>query len=105
MRGLSFPDITSFDLLGRVGPDLTNYILSQFPKACLTGDHVAIAIPEADYMAGIDACKHNLHGRIMLPKGSSPLSIDGLKSKLSALWKSIGKWGLTSLGTSGKKPF
>jgi hypothetical protein len=72
--------------------------LSQFPKACLKGDHVAIAIPEADYMAGIDACKHNLHGRIMLPKGSSPLSIDGLKSKLSALWKSIGKWGLTSLG-------
>ncbi|MCI92375.1 hypothetical protein A2U01_0113671, partial [Trifolium medium] len=33
----------------------------------------------------------------MLPKGSPPLSIEGLKSKLSALWKSIGKWGLTSL--------
>jgi hypothetical protein len=72
--------------------------LSQFPKPCLKGDHVAIAIPETDYLAGIDACKHNLHGRIMLPKGSSPLSIDGLRSKLSVLWKSIGRWGLTSLG-------
>jgi hypothetical protein len=29
MRGLSFSDITSFDLLGRVGPDLINYILGQ----------------------------------------------------------------------------
>ncbi|KAK2388533.1 hypothetical protein QL285_062210 [Trifolium repens] len=72
--------------------------LSQFPKASLKGDHVAIAIPESDYLAGIDACKYNLHGRIMLPKGSSPLSIDGLKSKLSVMWKSIGRWGLTSLG-------
>jgi hypothetical protein len=65
--------------------------LSQFPKPCLKGDHVAIAIPETDYLADIDACKYNLHGRIMLPKGSSPLSIDGVKSKLSVLWKSIGR--------------
>jgi hypothetical protein len=72
--------------------------LSQLPKACVKGDRVAIAIPEKDYLAGIDACKHNLHGRIILPKGSPPLSIDGLRSKLSVLWKSIGKWGLTSLG-------
>jgi hypothetical protein len=29
VRGLSYPDITSFDLLGRLGPDLTNYLLGQ----------------------------------------------------------------------------
>ncbi|GAU16831.1 hypothetical protein TSUD_367780 [Trifolium subterraneum] len=72
--------------------------LSQFPKACVKGDRIAIAIPEDDYLDGIDACKHNLHGRVILPKGSSPMTIDSLKSKLSAMWKSIGRWGLTSLG-------
>ncbi|MCI30792.1 DUF4283 domain protein, partial [Trifolium medium] len=69
--------------------------LSQLPKACVKGDRVAISIPEGDYLAGIDAYKHNLHGRIMLPKGSPPLSNDGLTSKLSVLWKSIGKWGFS----------
>jgi hypothetical protein len=72
--------------------------LSQLPKACVKGDRIAISIPEEEFLAGFDACKHNLHGRIILPKGSSPLTIDSLKSKLSALWKSIGKWGLISLG-------
>ncbi|MCI50580.1 DUF4283 domain protein, partial [Trifolium medium] len=42
--------------------------LSQLPQACVKGDRLAIGIPEEDYMAGIDACKYNLHGRIIWPK-------------------------------------
>ncbi|XP_058741926.1 uncharacterized protein LOC131614346 [Vicia villosa] len=32
------------------------------------------------------------------PKGSSPLTVLNLKNKLTNLWNSIGKWGVTSLG-------
>jgi hypothetical protein len=56
--------------------------LSQLPKPCVKGDRWSIAIPEEEYLAGIDACKHNLHGRIFWPKGVTPLSLDSLKSKL-----------------------
>jgi hypothetical protein len=62
------------------------------------GDRIAITIPEDEYLAGVEACKHNLHGRIIWPKGSPPLTVETLKTKLSMLWKSIGKWGVISLG-------
>lgn len=32
------------------------------------------------------------------PKGATPWKISSLKAKLSPLWKSIGKWGVTSIG-------
>ncbi|CAI8600059.1 unnamed protein product [Vicia faba] len=47
---------------------------------------------------GLDSCKHNLHGRILWPKGSTPLTVQQLKTKLQALWSSLPKWGVTSLG-------
>jgi hypothetical protein len=62
------------------------------------GDILAIEIPDAAYQAGLDACKHNLHGRILWPKGSSPLSVVALKDKLSIIWKGLSKWGIISLG-------
>jgi hypothetical protein len=72
--------------------------ISQLPQSCLKGDRVALTIPEEEYEAGIAACKNTLHGRIIWPKGTTPLKIDALRSKLASLWKSIGKWGVTSLG-------
>jgi hypothetical protein len=72
--------------------------ISQLPQSCLKGDRVALTIPEEEYEAGIAACKNALHGRIIWPKGTTPLKIDALRSKLASLWKSIGKWGVTSLG-------
>ncbi|KAK2455694.1 hypothetical protein QL285_003121 [Trifolium repens] len=72
--------------------------LSQFPKPCVKGDRWSIAIPEEEYLAGVDACKHNIHGRIFWPKGVTPLSLDSLRSKLAVVWKAIGKWGIISLG-------
>lgn len=71
---------------------------SQLPKPVIKGDEVAIAIPDDEYLIGLAACKHNLHGRVLWPKGTIPLKVGALKSKLSILWKSLGRWGITSLG-------
>jgi hypothetical protein len=71
---------------------------SQLPQPCVKGDGLAIAIPEDEYMAGMDACKHNLHGRVVWPKGSTPLTVVALKNKLLPLWKDLSRWGITSLG-------
>jgi hypothetical protein len=71
---------------------------SQLPQPCVKGDGLAIAIPEDEYMAGMDACKHNLHGRVVWPKGSTPLTVAALKNKLLPLWKDLSRWGITSLG-------
>jgi hypothetical protein len=71
---------------------------SQLQQPVVKGDRLAIEIPDAAYQAGLDACKHNLHGRILWPKGSSPLSVVALKEKLSIIWKGLSKWGIISLG-------
>jgi hypothetical protein len=72
--------------------------LSQFPTTSVKGDHLAVAIPEEEYIAGMEACKHNLHGRIIWPKGATPLSVVDLKKKLSLIWKDLSRWGVLSLG-------
>jgi len=70
--------------------------LSQLPRPSVKGDGLAIAIPEEEYIAGIDECKHNLHGRIVWPKGSFPLTVLALKQKLGPLWKDLSRWGISS---------
>jgi hypothetical protein len=72
--------------------------LSQFQQPVVKGDRLAIEIPESAYEAGLEACKHNLHGRIIWPKGSTPLSVVALKAKLALLWKDLSRWGVISLG-------
>jgi len=44
---------------------------AQLSQAVIKGDGLAIQIPEEEYSDGIDACKLNLHGRIILPKRNS----------------------------------
>ncbi|GAU48100.1 hypothetical protein TSUD_133200 [Trifolium subterraneum] len=72
--------------------------LSQLPIPCVKGDNYAISIPEDEYQQGVETCKHHLHGRAIWTKGSTPLTVAALKNRLSSLWKSIGRWGITSLG-------
>jgi hypothetical protein len=72
--------------------------LSQLPKPCLKGDRLAINIPEEEYEARMNTCKHNLHGRVIRVKGATPLTVVALKSKLATLWKSIGRFDITSIG-------
>lgn len=71
---------------------------SQLPKPILKGDNFSISIPEDAYLVGMEACKHNLHARVIWPKGSTPLAVFDLHNKLSSLWKDLGKWGVSSLG-------
>ncbi|KAK2418107.1 hypothetical protein QL285_040346 [Trifolium repens] len=71
---------------------------NQLPKPCVKGNKISIIIPEDDYEAGIDDCKHCLHGRVIWPKGATPVSVVALRTVLASLWKSIGRWGITSLG-------
>jgi hypothetical protein len=71
---------------------------SQLPQAVIKGDGYAIQIPEEEYMAGMDTCKLNLHGRVLWPKGSTPLTVVSLKAKLSNIWKNLSRWGIQSLG-------
>jgi len=59
--------------------------LSQLPKPCLKGDRRAIQIPDDEYEVGLEACKHNLQGRIILPKRSNPITVENLRSKLVVL--------------------
>jgi hypothetical protein len=78
--------------------NLCDIPLSQFPQPVIKGDRLVIEIPESIYEAGLEACKHNLHGRILWPKGSTPLSVVALKTKLSQVWKNLSRWGVISLG-------
>ncbi|XP_058784901.1 uncharacterized protein LOC131659773 [Vicia villosa] len=71
---------------------------NQLPVPCVKGDRLSIMIPEDEYILGLESCKHNLHGRILWPKGSTPITVQQLKSKLQELWTSLPKWGVTSLG-------
>ncbi|XP_019447216.1 PREDICTED: uncharacterized protein LOC109350434 [Lupinus angustifolius] len=71
---------------------------SQLPQPCIKGDAVAIKIPEAEYLAGLQRCKLHLHGRIILSKGDTPLKFLDLKSKLSTMWNMIANWNMLSLG-------
>jgi hypothetical protein len=72
--------------------------LSQLPQPVVKGDRIAISIPEEEYVVGATTCKHNLHGRILWPKGTTPLKVGDLKAKLAPIWKTLGRWGVTSLG-------
>ncbi|WJX12768.1 hypothetical protein P8452_03226 [Trifolium repens] len=78
--------------------NLCDIPLSQFQQPVVKGDRLAIEIPEAAYEAGLEACKHNLHGRILWPKGYTPLSVVALKAKLALIWKDLSRWGVISLG-------
>jgi len=71
---------------------------SQLPLPCLKGGNLAIEIPEEEWVAGVQTCKHNLQGRVIWPKGATPLTVLGLKNKLAPLWKGLARWGVTSIG-------
>lgn len=71
---------------------------SQLPQPVIKGDRLSIVIPEEEYNDGMTACKFNLHARILWAKGSTPLTVQALKSKLSIMWKDLSQWGIQFLG-------
>ncbi|XP_058755862.1 uncharacterized protein LOC131629080 [Vicia villosa] len=72
--------------------------ISQLPQPIIKGDRLSITIPEEEYKAGLLDCKNNLHGRILWPKGSTPLTVMAIREKLSKCWTDIKNWGVLSLG-------
>ncbi|XP_058746952.1 uncharacterized protein LOC131619931 [Vicia villosa] len=72
--------------------------VSQLPHPIIKGDRPSITIPEDEYKAGLDECKNNLHGRVLWPKGSTPLTVAAMRKKLSSLWPNLKNWGVLSLG-------
>jgi len=71
---------------------------SQLPKPVLKGEELAIQIPEEEYEVGLSTCRFNLHGRVIWPKGTTPLTAVALREKLLLVWKGLNRWGITSIG-------
>ncbi|XP_058761000.1 uncharacterized protein LOC131634361 [Vicia villosa] len=71
---------------------------SQFPLPIIKGDKPSITIPEDEYKAGLEECKVNLHGRVLWPKGTTPLTVVALRKILTLLWPEVKNWGVQSLG-------
>ncbi|AES62086.1 DUF4283 domain protein [Medicago truncatula] len=59
--------------------------LSKLPPKVIMGDSVRVKISQAVYESGLAACQCNLHGRLTLHKGDSPLTTQALKVKLNNL--------------------
>ncbi|KAK2429646.1 hypothetical protein QL285_028067 [Trifolium repens] len=72
--------------------------ISKLPKSCLKGEKISIKIPEEAYQAGLDRCKNNLHGRLMMSKGDKPLRVTELREKLVKAWAPVERWQITPLG-------
>ena len=76
----------------------TDYQLSQLPPKLIMGKSVRVRISQAEYDAGIVDCCSNIHGRLTLRKGDSPLTTLALKSNFRKLWPNIQNWDVTPLG-------
>jgi len=68
------------------------------PMPYMRGDMLSVKITDDVYVRGLDACKTNLRGRLVLNKGDKPPTSKDLAVKLQKLWKVTGPWHLTSLG-------
>jgi hypothetical protein len=64
----------------------------------IRGESVSIRISQAPYEKGIEICKRNLQGRLVLSKGDKPYTSKDLQLKLQKIWKTTGPWCLLSLG-------
>ncbi|CAI8600031.1 unnamed protein product [Vicia faba] len=62
------------------------------------GDRPSITIPEEEYKAGLNESENNLHGRVLWPKGSTPLTVAAIRVKLSKIWPEVKNWGMLFLG-------
>lgn len=80
------------------GADFDGNFLANLPPKVIMGDSVRVKISQAAYEAGLSACQSNLHGRLTLHKGDSPLTTQALKAKLSNLWPQLRNWSLIPLG-------
>ncbi|KEH19946.1 hypothetical protein MTR_8g063620 [Medicago truncatula] len=68
------------------------------PTPIIRGKTLCIPISDETYAQGIEACKRNLRGRLILNKGDKPYGSREVQTKLQQLWTNIGPWKMTPLG-------
>jgi len=68
------------------------------PEPLIRGETVSIQISQHVYEKGMEVCKRNLRGRLVLNKGDKPYTKKDIHSKLQKQWKTTGAWSMTPLG-------
>jgi hypothetical protein len=68
------------------------------PRPTIRGDTLSIRITQPLYEKGVNFCKRNLRGRLVLSKGDKPYASKEIEDKLRKQWKTAAPWSLLSLG-------
>lgn len=68
------------------------------PTPIIRGESVSITISQQIYENGLEVCKHNLQGRLVLNKGDKPYTTKDIHLKLQKQWKVSGEWSMRPLG-------
>ena len=61
----------------------------ELPQPNIRGDLVSICISQTVYEKGIDYCKRNLRGRLVLNKGDKPCSSAEIHQKIHKQWRPL----------------
>jgi len=64
----------------------------------IRGETLSIRISNTTYSRGLDFCKINHRGRLVLNKGDKPYATKDITAKLQKIWKVKGPWHMLSLG-------
>ena len=75
--------------------NVTNVIM---PQPTIRGDTLSIRITQPVYEKGVNVCKRNLCGRLVLNKGDKPYVSMEIEDKVKKQWKTAAPWTLLSLG-------
>jgi len=78
--------------------DSTVIYSEPFPSPVIRGDMLLVKISKEAYVCGLEACRTNLWGRLMLNKGDTPYSSKFVFAKLQTICILSGPWSLRSLG-------
>jgi hypothetical protein len=67
------------------------------PKPCIKGGYICVKLTHNVYERGVEVCKKNFHGRLVMTKGDKLLMSYDLILMLQIIWKDMGQWRLISL--------
>jgi hypothetical protein len=76
----------------------TPSISEPLPLPSIRGETLSVSISSTAYSRGVDFCKINLRGRLVLNKGDKPYATKDVTAKLQKIWKVKGPWHMLSLG-------
>ena len=68
------------------------------PSPIIRGETLCIQISQEKYARGVEVCKRNLRGRLILSKGDKPYGSREVLTKLQQHWTNIRPWKMTPLG-------